>query len=122
MLETSLLETLMFFSVLLSPPLLIIGLIFAIAILLKMRNAQRSVLTALETANRLSAEMLDALKTVNVTPPAEAGDDEADDDDEGETPADFVYCPECSTRVEIDPTIRNINIVCPDCKKPFHIH
>jgi len=94
----------------------------------KSRQNQIAVLAALEAANKANAEMLEVLHGVNDTLAAcqARGLAAVPDDDEGggesEAPADFVYCPECSTRVEVDAFIRNINVVCPDCKKPFHIH
>jgi hypothetical protein len=105
------------------PLLLLVFLPFAICALWKMMRTQNRILTALETANKINIEMLRTLKGVGDSPEsAEVDDSEPETEDESETPADFVYCPECSTRVEVDPTIRNINVVCPDCKKPFHIH
>ena len=92
----------------------------------KVLQTQRAILAALEAMNKANAETLAALRGVQAAAaPAGAESDlgaDEDDGDDGETPADFVYCPVCSTRIEVDPSIRNVNVVCPDCKKPFHIH
>jgi len=111
------------------PFLLLAVLVFAVCVLWKMLKAQRGIVAALVMANRTNAEMLEVLASIaqaavsgTADGAAPAADDEAKEEGEKETPADFVYCPECSTRVEVDPGIRNINVVCPDCKKPFHIH
>ena len=93
----------------------------------KSQQNQLMVLAALEAANRANAETLAELKGIRDALQAGGTNDSAleldnEDKEGGETPADFVYCPECSTRVEVDPFIRNINVICPDCKKPFHIH
>jgi len=103
--------------------LLLTFAVLHIRALWKIQQTQRGILAALEAISNTSDEMVEAIKEIRSIPVtgSSAAEDE-DDDDEGETPADFVYCPECSTRVEIDPSIRNINVVCPDCKKPFHIH
>jgi len=89
----------------------------------KSQQNQLAVLAALEAAAKTNAEILEAVREAGAriadAPAADAPDAA---DAEPETPADFVYCPECSTRVEVDPFIRNINVLCPDCKKPFHIH
>jgi len=92
-------------------------------------RVQRGLLQTLAVANKINAETLEMLKGTSGTPPPGEDNEEPAaveqaeaDADEDETPADFVYCPVCSTRVEVDPTIRNVNVVCPDCKKPFHIH
>ena len=101
--------------------LLIILLLSIFCVLWRMLRVQRETLNVLETANRINAEALETVKNIRNAPAGEgtpAGQDEEDD----EEPADFVYCPECSMRVEVDPSIRDINVVCPDCKKPFHIH
>jgi hypothetical protein len=103
-------------------------LVFAVCVLWKMLKAQRGIAAALDTANRINIEMFEALKNIGDTLEADkvsivAPESDEEDEEKGrEAPADFVYCPECSTRVEVDPGIRNINVVCPDCKKPFHIH
>ena len=113
-------------------PLFMLGVLILLALLVcalwKGLQNQSGIVAALETMNKTNAVVLDTLKGIRTVSPvavAEAGDDSASEQDEAEeaeTPADFVYCPECSTRVEVDPFIRNINVVCPDCKKPFHIH
>jgi len=106
----------------------LIGFAFLIGILNKGLQTQRRIVKALEMANKTNAGMLEMLKGIKGIPTDSEDDDndsvskQEDDDGEGETPADFVYCPVCSTRVEVDPSIRNVNVVCPDCKKPFHIH
>jgi len=114
-------------------PLFMLGVLILLALLVgilwKAQQNQRGIVKALETANKTNAAMLDVLKGIKGIPSdsTESDDDDSaseqdDGDGEGETPADFVYCPVCSTRVEVDPSIRNVNVVCPDCKKPFHIH
>ena len=117
-------------------PLFMLGVLILLALLVcvhgKGLQNQRRMATALEAMNKTNAVILDALKDLKgVAPAAAETTDEEDgepvseqeeDDSEVETPADFVYCPVCSTRVEVDPTVRNVNVVCPDCKKPFHIH
>jgi len=106
--------------------LLFVFVVFHIRALCGIQKIQRGILAALETMNSTNAQMANALQGIRAAPATDGAATDAEDDDEddteGETPADFVYCPECSTRVEIDPSIRNINVVCPDCKKPFHIH
>jgi len=84
-------------------------------------KALRGIAAALRAIGKINAEMREQAKGTAPAPEA-APEEEADDEEEGEAPADFVYCPECSTRLEADPSIRNITVVCPDCKKPFHIH
>ena len=114
-------------------PLFMLGVLVLLALLVctlrKGLQNQRGIIKALEAANTTNAAMLDVLKGIKGIPSdsTESDDDDSaseqdDGDGEGETPADFVYCPVCSTRVEVDPSIRNVNVVCPDCKKPFHIH
>jgi len=96
-----------------------------LCILWGMLRVQREILLSLKVANTTNAEMLETFNGIRDAQAGEDGDASASKQEEtGEdaTPADFVYCPECSTRVEVDPSIRNINVVCPDCKKPFHIH
>ena len=108
--------------------LLVMFTVFILCIQWRMLRVQREILFTLKEANKTNAEMLETFEDIRSTPPpptsgrnnVSAPAQEADDEDE--TPADFVYCPVCSTRVEVDPSIRNVNVVCPDCKKPFHIH
>ena len=103
----------LFFTILLS----------TLCTLWRILRTQRGILKALEAANQTNAQTLETLKDIRNIPAAvDEGLGSAQDDEDDEAPADFVYCPECSTRVEVDPSIRDINVVCPDCKKPFHIH
>ena len=38
-------------------------------------------------------------------------------------PADAVaVCPECGAVFEFDARVSNVDVVCPSCSKPFHIH
>jgi len=113
-------------------PFFMLGVLILLTVLVgvlwKGLQNQRRITKALEMTNKINVAMLETLKGIKSVPPDNeddgAGVSELDDDDggAGETPADFVYCPVCSTRVEVDPSIRNVNVVCPDCKKPFHIH
>ncbi|MCL2104838.1 MAG: hypothetical protein FWH21_07275 [Kiritimatiellaeota bacterium] len=126
----SVLDKVLYFLMWALPFVLLAILLAAVCVLWKMLKVQRGIGAALVMANRINAEMLEAIKDIgNVPTTNEAegtvpGEEEEEQEEKGrgEAPADFVYCPECSTRVEVDPFIRNINVVCPDCKKPFHIH
>ena len=113
-------------------PFFMLGVLILLTVLVgvlwKGLQNQRRITKALEMTNKINVAMLETLKGIKSVPPDNEDDGEdvsvQDDGDGGvgETPADFVYCPVCSTRVEVDPSIRNVNVVCPDCKKPFHIH
>ena len=103
----------LFFTILLS----------TLCTLWRILRTQREILKALDAANKTNAETLRTLRGIRNAPAIEQQDlSGAEQEEDDEEPADFVYCPECSTRVEVDPSIRDINVVCPDCKKPFHIH
>ena len=111
--------------------LLILFLMFALTVailclLWRMLKIQRRTLRVMEATNKISAEMLETLQDIQLASARDdgyPGDEEDEEEKAGdETPADFVYCPECSTRVEVDPAVRDVNVICPDCKKPFHIH
>ena len=113
-------DVMMMFNIVIFPFVLIVALLLVICLLWQIMKTQCGIAASLEAANRTYAAMLEALQDIGTV--AEAGEAEEAAEAEPETPADFVYCPECSTRVEVDPGIRNLNVVCPDCKKPFHIH
>lgn len=119
------LEMLLRFFVAVWHVVLLVSPLVIIYLLRKGCQAQRAILAALEASAKSNAATLAVLRGIARAPQAqgpEAEDDEAAAAPGDDTPADFVYCPECSTRVEVDPSVRNINVVCPDCKKPFHIH
>ena len=100
---------------------LVLSPLFILHFVRKIYHVQRAILATLKASAKNNAALLGELQGLDRAAVSQ-GDDDEDDTAEEESPADFVYCPECSTRVEVDPAVRNINVVCPDCKKPFHIH